>query len=245
MGYDWIVVNAKTQCYECHRCGTSVAIPQLPMEIMAFVQASNSFVTSHAACKERQKQLISDEDMQKIFAEKNADEQQKTIDEQRQFITRLQSELIQLKELNHVKSARIDALQSALVPFVFHKKALASMFGWKDELLTRVYACGSSELRWGAFLQAEQATKGMFYVEPMSEQALTERDPGRIDPMMADLTALWKTRPQERLTQLIVNYLSEDTECPQFFYQEDYVTAANIKAELKRNELRSDAAKNS
>jgi hypothetical protein len=61
-----------------------------------------------------------------------------------------------------------------------------------------------------------------------------ERDPERIDPIIENLRALWKKYPQQRLTQLIVNYLGDLGQVPGFYHQEDHITALKIKREKER-----------
>ncbi len=47
------------------------------------------------------------------------------------------------------------------------------------------------------------------------------RDPNRLDRMIEKLRELWKTQPDQRLGQLIVNVIRPGEPCPRVFYAED------------------------
>jgi len=228
-------------------------MPKLPMEVGAFTAHADLFVLMHQNCESLKKHLSTNE-LRKLFAESSLEQQTAIIELQSENL-QLQDKVEELKKANEVwhkmhcealvqnglQAVRIDALSSALAPFVLHKKALARKFAWKDDLSIRVYSCEASELRWGAFLQAEDAVKGRFFIPEIREDAQTgevkifqERDINRIEPMMNKLAKLWKKHPQERLTQIIHNYLTDDSDYTSFFYQEDEVTDANITRELYR-----------
>ena len=63
---------------------------------------------------------------------------------------------------------------------------------------------------------------------------MPERDPERIDEVIDNLRALWKSHPNQRLGQLLENYVfyngkrGDSTSCS-LFYQEDDATLTNIK----------------
>ena len=52
------------------------------------------------------------------------------------------------------------------------------------------------------------------------------RDPNRIDSVIEKLRALWKTQPDMRLGQLLVNVIRPSQPCPQIFGVEDTFTEA-------------------
>jgi hypothetical protein len=56
------------------------------------------------------------------------------------------------------------------------------------------------------------------------------RDPNRIDRIIEKLWALWKTQPDQRLGQLLVNVIRPSQPCPQIFYAEDTVTERQLDA---------------
>lgn len=56
------------------------------------------------------------------------------------------------------------------------------------------------------------------------------RDPNRIDRILEKLCAIWKTQPDMRLGQLLVNVLRPSQPCPQVFYAEDTFAEKQIDA---------------
>jgi hypothetical protein len=54
------------------------------------------------------------------------------------------------------------------------------------------------------------------------------RDPARIDRIIEKLWALWKTQPDLRLGQLLVNVIRPSQPCPQVFYVEDTTTEKKL-----------------
>jgi hypothetical protein len=56
------------------------------------------------------------------------------------------------------------------------------------------------------------------------------RDPNRIDCIIEKLRALWKTQPDMRLGQLLVNVIRPSQPCPQVFYVEDTFTEKQLDA---------------
>jgi hypothetical protein len=54
------------------------------------------------------------------------------------------------------------------------------------------------------------------------------RDPNRIDRIIEKLSALWKTQPDMRLGQLLVNVIRPSQPCPQVFGVEDTFTEKQL-----------------
>lgn len=60
------------------------------------------------------------------------------------------------------------------------------------------------------------------------------RNPERIEPLLIELTKLWKRFPDMRLGQLIYNAVSPKEPCPAIFYIEDDVLLEKLAASIKK-----------
>jgi hypothetical protein len=67
-----------------------------------------------------------------------------------------------------------------------------------------------------------------------------ERDPGRIDQVLAVVRKVWGEFPDMRLGQLLVNAVRPAEPCPEMFSVEDTVLARRLETLAKR--LREAAA---
>jgi hypothetical protein len=67
-----------------------------------------------------------------------------------------------------------------------------------------------------------------------------ERDPGRIDQVLAAVRKVWAEFPDMRLGQLLVNAVRPTESCPEVFGVEDTVLVRRLEALAKR--LREAAA---